>query len=82
MEVIAKICDRAEELDLIEFDKRLRLLMDLSACHANGCRLKLDELLKAEPMDFAHDISGIQAHMNRETGQLEDCFSPRYTEKQ
>lgn len=52
--------------------------MDITACHANGTPLKLGELLHAEDFDFAHDVFGIRRHLNRKTGQLEDCFLPRY----
>jgi hypothetical protein len=57
---------------------RVSLSMDITACHANGCRLRLNELLCANPFDFSHDVFGIHKHMDRETGQLTDCFSPRY----
>ena len=53
-------------------------LMDIEACHCNGCPLKLHELAGAKPSDFGHDVFGIRQHLNRETGQLEDCFLPRY----
>lgn len=53
------------------------LMMDLSACH-NTCPLKLEELFNADLSDFAHDIGGIMKHINRRTGQLEDCFLPRF----
>lgn len=53
-------------------------LMDLTACHANGCPLKLAELLNAPDFDFTHDVFGITRHINRQTGQLEDSFLPRY----
>ena len=53
-------------------------VMDINACHSNGCPLKLAELLEAPPFDFAHDVFGIYRHINRQTGQLEDCFLPRY----
>ncbi len=52
--------------------------MDLTACHLNGCALKLDELATAPEFDFAHDVFGIRRHIDRETGKLQDCFVPRY----
>jgi hypothetical protein len=76
-DLIAKIAQRAAS----EFnftDDRMTLLMDLTACHANGCPLQLAELLEAEPGDFGHDVGGIVGHMNRQTGELGDCFLPRY----
>lgn len=57
----------------------LDVVMDLRACHANGNPLKLQELLDAKDSDFMHDLCGIQRHINRSTGQLEDYFSPRYS---
>jgi len=57
---------------------RLEVTMDLTACHLNGCRLDLDGLLTATPSDLIHDVAGIMRHINRQTGQLEDCFLPRY----
>lgn len=52
--------------------------MDITACHVNGCPLKLEELLRADEFNFAHDVFGIRRHLNRETGKLENCFVPRF----
>ena len=52
--------------------------MDIVAVHANGCPLKLNDLLESDDFNFAHDVFGIGRHLNRETGQLEDCFLPRF----
>lgn len=52
--------------------------MDITACHLNGCPLKLDALLDADGFNFAHDVFGIRQHINRETGKLQDFFLPRY----
>lgn len=57
-------------------------LMDVTACHANGNPLRLAELALADDGNFAHDVFGIRRHINRETGRLEDCFSPRYTDNE
>lgn len=57
---------------------RLSLLMDLIACNANGCPLKLQALLDADDANFAHDVFGIRRYMDRTTGQLTDCFLPRF----
>ena len=53
--------------------------MDVTACHVNGNPLKLAELLAADEFNFAHDIFGIRRHIDRRTGELMDCFSPRYS---
>ena len=80
LEKITKIMLRAASM--LNFksrgSSRLEVLMDLSACHAIGCRLDLDALLNADRGDFIHDVTGIMAHLNRETGLLENCFTPRY----
>ncbi len=61
---------------------RLELSMDLTACHANGCPLDLDGLLTADKSDFLHDVLGIMARIDRSTGQLTECFLPRYAATQ
>ena len=53
-------------------------MMDIVAVHVNGCPLQLEELLRAPRFDFAHDVFGIRRHINRQTGQLQDCFLPCY----
>lgn len=51
--------------------------MNIIACHRNGCPLNLKTLLDFADEDFAHDIVGIEAHLNKQTGKLEDLFLPR-----
>lgn len=74
-EIIDKIVDRALALNLPR--KRMDLFMDVCATHGN-CPLRLNDLLEADKFNFLHDIYGIMSHLNRETGELEDCFLPRY----
>lgn len=54
------------------------MLMDIIACHLNGCPLRLAELAEADEFNFSHDVWGIRRHMDRKTGKLTDCFLPRY----
>ena len=54
-----------------------KLMMDLEACHCNGNPLDLEGLLHAPDVDFFHDVNGIQYHIDRQTGELLSCFSPR-----
>lgn len=76
-DLAVQIADRAlRELTSYPDDKGT-LLMDLTACHANGCPLDLKGLLEAPLLDFSHDIYGIRKHINRDTGKLEGCFTPR-----
>lgn len=60
----------------------LEHIMDLTACHNNGCPLDLKGLLESKDMDLFHDICGINGNLNRETGELENCFLPRYALKE
>lgn len=57
---------------------RQSLAMDLTACHANGTPLRLADLLAADEFNFWHDVNGIEAHMDRTTGQLDGRFLPRF----
>jgi hypothetical protein len=52
--------------------------MDLTACHLNGCPMDLDRLLAADDFNLAHDMFGINRHLDRRTGQLTGHFLPRY----
>ena len=73
-ETICKIVDRAG----VRGNDHRMLFMDLTACHANGNPLDLQAMLAGDDLDFSHDIYGIQRHINRTNGQLEDCFLPRF----
>lgn len=58
---------------------RIDAEMDITAVHANGNPLKLDKFLAADDFNFAHDFFGINRHINRDTGGLSACFSPRFS---
>jgi len=60
---------------------RLSLIMDLSACHLNGCPLDLKGLRDAVEVDLMHDCLGIRRHLDRNTGKLGGCFLPRHAKK-
>lgn len=80
--LLIEIVDRAQRtihrLDLPGLGKRQDLLMDLTAVHANGCPLRLRELLDADDFNFNHDVFGIFRAIDRRTGQLRNCFVPRF----
>lgn len=80
-ETIRKIAERAVNSSLSSYSSALDIEMDVTAVHANGCPLKLDELLAADDFNFLHDIYGIRRHLDRETGQLQNCFMPRFTRR-
>ncbi len=54
--------------------------MDVTAVHLNGCPLKLQSLLDADRGNFAHDLCGIHNAIDRTTGELQNCFLPRYAQ--
>jgi len=56
----------------------MSMQMSLQACHTHGCEIKLDELLQADDGNLLHDVCGIDNNINKETGELENCFVPRY----
>lgn len=63
-------------------NNRMDITMDLTACHANGNPLDLQKLLDADDFNFIHDVFGIRDHLDRDTGQLRDFFSPRCSARQ
>lgn len=79
-ETIDKIADRAVALYSSYGIKANRrdIILDIVCCHHHACRLRLDELLVADNVNFMHDIAGINRHLNRRTFKLEDCFLPRF----
>lgn len=78
-DLIFLICQRYEReivCEKMSGDDWRILLMDMQACHIS-CPLYLEEMLDMPIADFGHDIGGIRRYMNRETGQLGNCFTPR-----
>jgi hypothetical protein len=78
--LLLEVATRAKR-DLTGYpDSKRTLVLDLNACHSNGCPLDFAGLLAAPMLDFSHDIEGIRDHINRGTGQLtvEGPFTPRY----
>ena len=80
IDTISKIVDRAMELYRRHGHRpnRMTVHMDVTATHANGCALRLAELLEADDFNFAHDLYGIDRHLDRNTGKLTDHFLPRF----
>lgn len=77
--LIREIALRAHEMAK-EIDRDYPIqdaMMDIEACHSNGCTLNLTKLASAPSFDFSHDVFGIYRHIDRETGKLGDCFVPR-----
>lgn len=76
----AKLIDRISLRAFGDFDAydALSGSMDLRAVHYRE-PLDLQKLLSAPQDTFAHDIFGICNNINRGTGRLMNCFSPRCT---
>lgn len=72
---VDRIMERAKRL--LPDIPPLTLRMDLAATHAHT-PLRLEEFAAADAFNFAHDMGGIVGHMDRETGELTDCFVPRF----
>ena len=52
------------------------LEMDITAAHIYS-PLNLDKLIGFDDGSFGHDVFGISRYINRDTGELTDCFLPR-----
>lgn len=80
-ELIDRIANRALNLAIQHGIRNTKqdFQMDITAVHANGNPLRLRELLEADEFDFVHDVFGIYRHLNRETGELEGFFLPRFS---
>lgn len=72
-QIAARACRswNSEPLEMWDF------VMDIAACHSK-CPLRLEGLLNANDFNFGHDVFGIRTKLNRATGELNDCFLPRY----
>jgi len=79
--VISQIAARAVPLfhKLGDAREHIDCVMDIEAVH-DSLGLRLMPLLEAPDFDFAHDILGIARYLNRDTGELNGGFLPRYAE--
>lgn len=80
-DLIGQIADRAVEISREQgcmVPNKLHFLMDIDTVHHGDCPLKLAELLAADNANFTHDVFGISNNLNRDSGELENCFLPRY----
>lgn len=81
MMMYVEIAKRAEEMDLYH-GERMTLLMDLESADLMF-NLRLEDLLKADNFNFAHDVVGIVNNINRNEFPSKDfgLFIPRYSGK-
>ena len=59
---------------------KVTVAMDLEVVHERT-PLDLERFLNADFADFVHDIVGIYRHIDRPTGNLGGCFSPRFLKR-
>lgn len=83
-DIISKIVDRGWRLPWLRasYESRMDMNMDVTAVHANGNPLRLEDLLAADDFNFEHDMSGICNCLDRETGKLTRGFSPRFSRRE
>jgi hypothetical protein len=92
-ELIRRIVDRGYAMLMEAWDAsparmrklgadKLSLTMDVTACHCNGCPMDLARWLAADDFNFGHDFSGIHRHLSRTSGKLENCFLPRFHQRE
>jgi len=84
-ELILRIIDRAftplkgeQDSPMLSRDQRFDMMMSIVTCHANGCPLRLTDLLNADDFSFRRDVLGIANNIDTSTGRLDNCFRPRY----
>ena len=79
IQLITGIFERAIREGIVrdDFDDRAGMLMDLEAAHIAE-PLDLAQMLIGDNNELSHDIWGIYHHLNRQTGQLDDGFVPRF----
>ena len=77
--LIRDVVDRAVKLsiDMEIKASKFDIAMDVTAAHVNACKPDLERLIAADDFNFAHDVFGIMRHIDRDTGNLRDCFRPR-----
>ena len=78
------VMGRAKNLKLVpnaNCHDMFALAMDLEYANSDGKKLDLENLLKFDDENFAHDILGLSRHIQRldgpDQGKMLDCFEPR-----
>lgn len=84
LNAIALALDRYERVTGKKLNrKRMARSMDLAAADGvNGNNpINWEQLETADDFTLVHDIGGIIQHIDRQTGQMLDCFVPRCTRR-
>jgi uncharacterized protein DUF6874 len=81
-DLIAQIAQAAEIMYLKAGHNpppRYQIEAELQVAHEHR-PLRLGEMLQArDSFDFAHDVIGIRNHVDLGTGEMRDCFMPRFS---
>ena len=86
--LVQKIVDRFQKLTTKSNPRarlskaKLELVLDIVACHMNGCELDLEKLLNFDDFNLVHDVAGIRNRIDRNTGQINGCFLPKCSKKE
>ena len=70
-----KVLDRAQAVGF-PITYPLEFTMDMLAANV-AAPLDWEKLITTDRGTFYHDVGGIHRHLNRDTGELMDCFLPR-----
>lgn len=77
MALTMEILDRAEKLGIIQSDNVTAFIgLEKPTVHFN---FLIEDMLKADDFNFAHDFVNIQNDINRRTGKFSGMFVPRFT---
>ena len=79
-EMYVKIAERAEQMGIYN-GERFSLLMDIENAD-NVFNLRLEDWLKADNFNFAHDVVGIVNNIDRRNPTDFNLFVPRFAENQ
>jgi hypothetical protein len=75
--LLAAVVARVNLKDRMTPSAQRDFMMDVQATHANGCPLDFTKWLSFDDFSFWHDVRGIQRHIDRQSGELRNCFLPR-----
>lgn len=79
--LITAIAERGHRLAIAHgamIDK-MDIMMNLIACHNHPQPLRLADMAEADDFNLMHDVYGLHRHLDRNTGELTECFSPRFS---
>jgi hypothetical protein len=78
--LFSSVADRAHRLIGGGLPDRMSFLMDMQAAHYD-IPMDLGKLMAFDDSNFLHDVCGINKHINRTTGKIDDHFLPRCAKK-